>query len=121
MMGRIIGAGNMLAGAGQLIKLIRRQTRLTQMASAETTSCPAHGTQTTTFVCQHIATSLCTGVAVGFFWSGEDPSQRPDAWCEACERRRDAAGGWTPEVQAFLGVKILCGVCYDGAKAMVFA
>jgi hypothetical protein len=90
------------------------------MASEETTICSEHGEQTTAFVCQHIATSLGTGEAVGFFWSGEDPSARPDAWCEACERRRDAAGEWTPEVAAQLGVKILCGVCYDNARAMVF-
>ena len=41
----------------------------------------------------------------------------PDAWCSSCEDRRVEAGGdWTPEVEAELGIQILCGSCYESAK-----
>jgi hypothetical protein len=83
-------------------------------------SCGVHGWQDETFVCQHVAESLHTGVPVGFHWSSEQPDTRPDAWCAACERLRLEAGGddWTPEVEKKLGITLLCGSCYDDAKSI---
>jgi len=78
-----------------------------------------HGLQAQTFVCQHIAQSLHSGIPVGFFWPAEQTEERPDAWCSACEKARIGAGGdWTPEVQQKLGIKLLCGSCYDYAKSI---
>jgi hypothetical protein len=79
--------------------------------------CQQHGSQAETFVCQHIASSLHSGRAVGFHWPASSTEPRPDAWCSACEEARVRAGGeWTDEVNALLGVKLLCGACYDAAK-----
>ena len=81
--------------------------------------CHVHGWQEQAFVCQHIAHSLRTGIPVGFHWSSEDSSTRPDAWCSDCEEARlDAGGDWTPEVEKMLGVKLLCGACYDYGKSI---
>lgn len=69
-----------------------------------------HGCQEPASVCQHIARSLHTGIPVGFPWSSQQTDIRPDAWCSACEQARiDAGGGWTPEVEQQLSVKLLCG------------
>jgi hypothetical protein len=81
--------------------------------------CDVHGWQEMTFVCQHIAQSLHTGIPVGFHWSAKSTNARPDAWCSACEEARIEAGGdWTPVVYAKLNVKLLCGACYDHAKSI---
>jgi hypothetical protein len=81
--------------------------------------CAIHGWQEEAFACQHIAESLHTGVPVGFHWTRDHTVARPDAWCSACERARlDAGGDWTPEVEKLLGVKLLCGACYDYAKSI---
>jgi len=82
-------------------------------------NCCTHGWQDQTFVCQHIAQSLHTGIPVGFHWPAAQTETRPDAWCSACEEARLGAGGdWTPEVEQKLGVKVLCGSCYDYAKSI---
>ena len=89
---------------------------------SKTVECPSHGPQPETFVCQHVVQSLRDGKPVGFFWSIEDPdAERPDAWCARCEEVvRQTAGEWTPEAEQFAGVKLLCGICYDAARALNF-
>jgi hypothetical protein len=90
------------------------------MSEVSQVACATHGPQPQTFVCQHIAESLSTRVAVGFHWpasSGDDP--RPDAWCSECEKARISAGGeWVEELESQLSVRLLCGACYDEAKAI---
>src|ERR1700694_3503889 len=81
--------------------------------------CHLHGWQKQAFVCQHIVQSLRTGLPVGFHWSSESTSSHPDAWCTECEEARIEVGGeWAPEVEEKLGVKLLCGACYDQAKSI---
>lgn len=87
------------------------------MTDSRKITCSIHGVQEETFVCQHIVESLRTGIPVGFSWAADDDEVRPNAWCAACEKARVEAGGeWTPEVEKKLGVKLLCGACYDRAK-----
>ena len=83
-----------------------------------TVECPEHGRTQATFVCRHLAESLHTGRATGFFTSdAEQP--RPDAWCAACEEMVWRTGGeWTEESEAFAGVTLICGGCYDRARAL---
>ena len=89
------------------------------MSDSQKIDCHVHGWQEQTFVCQHIANSLRTGIRVGFHWSAEQRDARPDAWCSGCEDARLEAGGdWTPEVSAKLKVKLLCAACYDYAKSI---
>lgn len=81
--------------------------------------CASHGWQAESFVCQHIAQSLHTGVPVGFHWPAGSTAPHPDAWCSSCEAARVEAGGdWTPEVEAKLDIKLLCGACYEHAKSI---
>ena len=83
----------------------------------ESVECRVHGVQPTTFVCQHIADSLRTGEPVGFYWSRDDVSPRPDAWCSACNDRVERSGGeWVGDAREHLGAKVLCGSCYDDAR-----
>ncbi len=37
----------------------------------------------------------------------------PDAWCNACEKKRSSAGEWTDEIQDEAAVKLLCSGCYS--------
>jgi len=93
----------------------------TMSSEVNSVSCKRHGPQPETFVCQHIVQSLHDRRPVGFFWSSETPSARPDAWCSACNQRVAATGGeWTPEAEAEAeaGVTVLCGACYDEAKSL---
>jgi hypothetical protein len=82
--------------------------------------CSEHGPQDESFVCQHIVTSLYSGIAVGFHWPAESMQLHPDAWCTACEIRRASApnGDWNDELNEMLGIKILCGACYERAKSI---
>jgi hypothetical protein len=81
--------------------------------------CATHGDQPRTLVCQHIAQGLASGQRVGFFWTSYDPGNpRPDAWCLECENRvRQEGGEWVGVALEHLGPKVLCGECYDFAKA----
>lgn len=89
------------------------------MSHLKKVNCSVHGMQEETFVCQHIVQSLRTGIPVGFHWPAEQTGSRPDAWCSDCEKARVEAGGdWTPEVEKKLGIKLLCGSCYDDARAI---
>ena len=86
---------------------------------ARTVECAEHGPQQATFVCQHIVQSLRDGRSVGFFWAEDADAPRPDAWCAACEDEVQSTGGeWIDESEAFAGVTLLCGACYDRAKAI---
>lgn len=79
---------------------------------AKTVVCAQHGEQHQTFVCEH----LVHGEGLGFFQADDEQNPRPDAWCSRCELIRQAHGGWTEESENMLGVKLLCGACYDRAK-----
>lgn len=79
--------------------------------------CPAHGDQQATFVCRHIVDGVKTRRVTGFWTSCDPDNPRPDAWCSECEARVQAtAGEWTDESEAFAGVTLLCGACYDDAR-----
>ena len=82
-------------------------------------NCSVHGLQPETFVCQHIVQGLQERRRVGFFWTACDPdNSRPDAWCAECEERvKETNGDWVGAAAENLQAKILCGDCYDLAKA----
>jgi hypothetical protein len=69
-------------------------------------------------VCQHIFEGLLRRQRVGFFWAKDPENPRPDAWCLACnERVRETRGEWVGLAREHLKPKLLCGACYDLAKA----
>ncbi|MCG9748134.1 hypothetical protein [Shewanella sp. Isolate8] len=79
--------------------------------------CGTHGKQQATFVCQHIIQTLHDGKARGFWWANDPENPRPDAWCSECEVKvQETNGEWNDESEAFAGVKLLCGACYDRVK-----
>ncbi|HLZ02279.1 MAG TPA: hypothetical protein VKR55_09015 [Bradyrhizobium sp.] len=81
--------------------------------------CQTHGEQEATYVCRHIMDSIDTGKAVGFHWPRDSDMSRPDAWCTECEQVRQSEGGdWTDTAMKFVDVSVLCGGCYDRAKAI---
>jgi hypothetical protein len=81
--------------------------------------CDLHGPSDIAFVCQHIARGLLRRERVGFYWTGADPDDpHPDAWCAACEERRNRDGGeWVGAAEKHLQAKILCAACYQVAKS----
>lgn len=82
------------------------------MSESETVVCGRHGTTPVTFACRHVG----AGVACGFHVDDEDPTNRwPDAWCDACEERRLADGGWTDEFTMEV-IKVLCTHCWEHAR-----
>jgi hypothetical protein len=85
-------------------------------------NCAEHGERSATLTCQHIAQSLLSGVPVGFHWSSEDSSPRPDAWCTDCNRllMQDPNGEWTDEALERASLKVLCAGCYEEAAALCF-
>jgi hypothetical protein len=84
-----------------------------------TVECHAHGEQEETFVCQHLLGALGTRKKVGLFRSG---GPRGDAWCSACEevriREDGVTGDWNERSEAFAGIKLLCGACYDELRVL---
>ena len=89
------------------------------MGDARTVECPEHGPRPEAFVCRHIAESLHDRKVVGFHWALEEHSDRPDAWCDECDGRLESFGGeWVGQPVEHLGVRLLCGVCYDRAREL---
>lgn len=89
------------------------------MNAARQIECDAHGKQEATFVCQHVVNGMRNRQAVGFFWSPEDASPRPDAWCRECNDRVAVTGGeWIGEAAEHLGLSVLCAKCYDVARQL---
>ena len=86
---------------------------------ADSVECAEHGPQEPTFVCQHLARSLATQQPVGFFFAREP---RGDAWCAACEEVRVREGGesgdFNERSEAFAGIQLLCGACYDKVRQL---
>ena len=89
------------------------------MSNERVVECRDHGSQPATFVCQHIAATLATGVAVGFHWPESSDQEYPDAWCTSCHRRHEAAGWeWEGEAAEELGVTLLCAAGYGRCRAL---
>ena len=87
------------------------------MGSSNEIQCAIHGPQERTYVCQHIVETLRDGQPRGFYYGGDDPNGRGDAWCTACDEMLRAAGGeWHEAIEERAGIRLLCGVCYDEAK-----
>ncbi len=80
--------------------------------------CDKHGEQQATFVCQHVVQTLVDGRPRGFWTSDNPDNPRPDAWCDDCEVRVQRDGEWNDENEALAGVTLLCGACYDQARAL---
>lgn len=85
----------------------------------ELIDCEYHGEQDEAFVCAHLAESILVGAEVGFYFASEP---RGDAWCAACEEIRLKEGGtsgdWNERSEAFADITLICGKCYDKAKAL---
>jgi hypothetical protein len=82
------------------------------MTDSKPIICGTHGETPATFLCRH----LFEGVACGFHADGSD-DERPDAWCDLCDDRLEAAGGAWDEVPAGVAdIRALCTYCYDLAR-----
>jgi len=88
-----------------------RPRRATNDTGDDVVQCNSHGKQDITYVCQHLAESLSSRKKVGFFCSGS--KSRSDAWCAECEKTRTKEGEWNDRSEKALGIRILCGACYD--------
>jgi len=84
------------------------------MHQEKTVHCERHGDRRQAFLCGH----LLRRKNLGFFFDMNDRSNpHPDAWCGACERRRQEDGGqWSDASEAALDVRLVCGDCYEEIK-----
>ena len=82
-----------------------------------TVHCDSHGDQEETFVCQHLARSLTTGLRGGYWCSKNTETSRPDAWCSVCEEL-SGGGDWDEESEKAAGIVLICGGCYDAAREL---
>jgi hypothetical protein len=77
--------------------------------------CEEHGSRHATYVCQH----LVEGRALGFHL-GVDPENPddpwPDAWCDACEEVRRAAGQPSERSEGMADIRLLCDSCYERTR-----
>ena len=80
---------------------------------SELVECAEHGMAQRTYVCQHVA----RGSGLGFFYFPNPDNPRPDAWCAECNAVRLASNGWNEENEKAAAITLLCGGCYDDAKA----
>ena len=74
--------------------------------------CEAHGRQSATLACKHVATE--TGR--GFYTAEARELARPQAWCAACDACLRRAGGWTDEAFEQAAITLICAKCWDEAK-----
>jgi hypothetical protein len=80
--------------------------------SASTLQCSSHGISERCYVCEHLV-----GAAEQGFHTADDPeANRPDAWCDECERVLDQFGSWEDAGDLQPKLSILCGGCYDAAR-----
>lgn len=86
-----------------------------------TVECGTHGRLTEAYVCRHIVETLTDGVLRGFWTPDESEEGPPEAWCSACEDKLQRSGGnWTPEIESFVDIRLVCSGCYEQAQAMNF-
>ena len=80
--------------------------------------CERHRHQPPTYVCRHLVKRLSSVMSVGFFTLGDTKAERADAWRSACEEAALETGSiWTDKSEEFSGIRMICAVCYDNAKA----
>ena len=82
--------------------------------------CSRHGAQGFGIACIHVAKAVDSGERVGFFWSPDPEMARPFAWCAMCERYLDQHGGDLRELAKVADFKLLCALCWDEAKAVLY-
>jgi hypothetical protein len=80
-------------------------------------TCDEHGTTEGCFVCQHLIQSKIQMKIVGFFAAEDSDSERPDAWCTACDKLlMKHNGNWDQTVKEFSKTSVVCSGCYDWIK-----
>jgi hypothetical protein len=89
------------------------------MSEVRKIHCASHGEQEETFVCGHIVKGLRDNVPYGFWWVSDSDKPRPDALCTSCNEMLAANGGkWDERTGKLAEPALLCGECYDIAKAV---
>ena len=78
---------------------------------SEWTDCPIHGKAPAAYVCQHLVNGKKRG-----FVTADDDETRSDAWCDKCNDVLEEEGEWNDRSEAFAGVTLVCGYCYDEIK-----
>jgi len=80
--------------------------------------CSKHGHRYATFVCKH----LVAGHGLGFFTpdpdrvvNAEDSTDR-QAWCAACDKIREAQGGWDGVSEGAAEITMICDACFEAAR-----
>jgi hypothetical protein len=72
--------------------------------------CDRHGASRPCYVCAHL---VMTGERRGFNTALNAEEERPDAWCDECDRLLDGVDDWEALGDRQPEIEIVCGGCYD--------
>jgi hypothetical protein len=73
--------------------------------------CAEHDKAYSTFVCEHLATSVSQE------WFGNFPEE-DNAWCAGCNSIFLREGEWNEKNEKEIKLKIICDCCYAGARSL---
>jgi hypothetical protein len=81
-------------------------------AGEDVLRCKRHGPSQPYYVCTHLdMESERRG-----FNMANDEEQRPDAWCDACNRLLEGVDDWDALGDRHPKINVVCGGCYDALR-----
>jgi hypothetical protein len=83
-------------------------------AAHDVLQCARHGPSPTCYVCEHIDMA---SAGRGFNAALNAGDERPDAWCDECDRLLERVGDWEALGDRHPKVQIVCAGCYDSLRA----
>ena len=83
-------------------------------AGKEVLQCDRHGPSQTCYVCEHIDMA---SERRGFNTAVNTEEERPDAWCDECNRLLDGMGDWDALGEHHPKIRIVCAGCYDTLRS----
>jgi len=90
-----------------------------ELEESDALECAQHGKAHTTYVCEHLISHPVQK------WHSDYPDAEnhwPDAWCAACNAHYLAEGGeWNERNEDLVPIKLMCHVCYEGARSASLA
>jgi hypothetical protein len=90
------------------------------MESEKKVECEDHGLRIAAFVCQHLNAINKVGFHEPFDSDPNniDPEEDLQAWCDECEKIREAEGEWNEKSEAFAKIKLICDKCFFEMKEL---
>jgi hypothetical protein len=82
-------------------------------ARSDVVQCQSHGASEPCYLCEHIEMH---SFGRGFNTAVNAESQRPDAWCDACDELLEGVDDWEALGDRHPKIRVVCGGCYDALR-----